>query len=189
MRVIIISGGQSGADRGALLAARDIGVDYAGWVPRGGRCEDGEHLLEAFPNLRETPSRDYPQRTRLNVEESDVTIVVTSNGRIETPGSRLTVEHCARVRRPFRVVTPSGLGECLTVLLRNWNGETLRINMAGTRESKSPGIQDAVRRETVAVLMKAARDGLVECRCPLPSGAGQGRGRPSVGESEQLSLF
>ena len=29
----IVSGGQTGADRGGLLAAMDLGIDWGGWAP------------------------------------------------------------------------------------------------------------------------------------------------------------
>ena len=36
----IVSGGQTGADRGGLLAAMDLGLDWGGWAPKGWRSED-----------------------------------------------------------------------------------------------------------------------------------------------------
>ena len=46
----IISGGQTGADMGALLAARDLGMESGGVAPKGWRTEDGpqETLLLSF---------------------------------------------------------------------------------------------------------------------------------------------
>ena len=37
----IISGGQTGADYGALLAAHALGLETGGWAPKGWRTEDG----------------------------------------------------------------------------------------------------------------------------------------------------
>ena len=37
----IVSGGQTGVDRGALQAAMDLGLDWGGWAPKGWRSEDG----------------------------------------------------------------------------------------------------------------------------------------------------
>lgn len=37
----IVSGGQTGVDRGALDAALGIGFPIGGWLPKGRRAEDG----------------------------------------------------------------------------------------------------------------------------------------------------
>ena len=37
----IISGGQTGADRGGLDAAIALNVPHGGWCPKGRRAEDG----------------------------------------------------------------------------------------------------------------------------------------------------
>jgi hypothetical protein len=39
----IISGGQTGVDRGALKAAKAAGLETGGWMPRGWLSEDGPH--------------------------------------------------------------------------------------------------------------------------------------------------
>ena len=55
----IISGGQTGVDRGALDAAIAWGVEHGGWCPKGRLAEDGR--IPARYQLRETDSSDYPQ--------------------------------------------------------------------------------------------------------------------------------
>ena len=44
----IISGGQTGVDRGALDAAIALGLDHGGWCPLGRLAEDGQHGLEVL---------------------------------------------------------------------------------------------------------------------------------------------
>ena len=41
MRFKIVSGGQTGVDRGGLEAAIALGLPYGGWVPKGLIAEDG----------------------------------------------------------------------------------------------------------------------------------------------------
>lgn len=37
----IVSGGQTGADRGGLDAAIELGIRHGGWCPKGRKAEDG----------------------------------------------------------------------------------------------------------------------------------------------------
>ena len=64
-KVKIVSGGQTGVDRGALDAAIALGIPHGGWCPRGRLAEDGR-ISDRY-NLRETESADYPVRTERNV--------------------------------------------------------------------------------------------------------------------------
>ena len=42
----IISGGQTGVDRGALDAAIELGIPHRGWCPKGRKAEDGPIPLD-----------------------------------------------------------------------------------------------------------------------------------------------
>src|SRR5262245_14533482 len=92
----IISGGQTGADRAALDAAIALGVPYGGWCPKGGWAEDMPSppgILARYPALREASSADPSERTRLNVQDSDATLLVTSSAGLDVSrGACLTVE-------------------------------------------------------------------------------------------------
>ena len=82
----IISGGQTGADRAALDWAITHGIRHGGWCPAGRRAEDG-----AIPDrycLQETPGRNYHQRTKWNVRDSDATLIITQAAEL-TGGSLL----------------------------------------------------------------------------------------------------
>lgn len=72
----IISGGQTGADRAALDFAIERGFDYGGFVPKGRRAEDGK-IAEKYDRMTETDSRNYEVRTKFNVSEADITIILT----------------------------------------------------------------------------------------------------------------
>ncbi len=132
----IVSGGQTGVDRAALDVALDLGVDCGGWVPLGRRTEDGP-LPEIYP-LRETASADYVTRTRLNVRDSDATLILTRGK--PSGGTALTVECALSLRRPHLVVDlnrPTDLAKAKAWLTRR----RIRVlNVAGPRESSAPGI-------------------------------------------------
>jgi len=138
----IVSGGQTGADRGALDAAIALGIDHGGWCPAGRRAEDG--VVPARYQLKETESRDYAERTRRNVRDSDGTIVFTRGA--PTGGSALTLEHTRALGKPVLHVDLTSV-ESAATRIRAWC-ETEKIavlNIAGSRESQSPGIAAAVR--------------------------------------------
>lgn len=140
----VVSGGQTGVDRAALDVALDADLDCGGWCPRGRRAEDGP-IPEKYP-LSETESGAYIARTRLNVEESDGTLIVT-RGR-PTGGTRRTAEHARFIGKPLHVVdlksAPDG-AEAHLADVRAWIAENdIRVlNVAGPRESTRPGINEA----------------------------------------------
>ncbi len=70
----IISGGQTGADMGGLLAAKELGLETGGTAPGGYKTEKGRNLdLRDIYGL--TQFGTYPQRTRINVRDSDATVI------------------------------------------------------------------------------------------------------------------
>src|SRR5262245_50643367 len=99
----IISGGQTGADTGALVAARELGIETGGVAPKGWLTEQGseEALLRSF-GLTECEEEGFPARTRRNVKDSDGTLLV---GEYRNGGSRLTHEVANELARPLFLVT------------------------------------------------------------------------------------
>ncbi len=175
----VISGGQTGADRGGLDAAIALNdhrqsaggkiYDLGGWCPYGRKSEDGK-IPDEYAFLEETKSRSYVVRTRRNIDEADATLIFVDGGM--SGGSLVTVEHCKKRRKLHLVVElvtyridPITLDRTeieldgLTWLLRagrvrNWltAGKVKVLNVAGSRESKVPGIQNRVGRFMVDVL-------------------------------------
>jgi hypothetical protein len=147
----IISGGQTGVDRAALDGAIAHGLEYGGWCPRGGWAEDfptPPGLLAHYPNLRETPSTEPAQRTEWNVRDSFATLILErgEDGQ-RSAGTQLTQAIAIRLGKPLRIVNLDEaialdqLGEWLRTLPQN-----AILNVAGPRESESPGIY-AIARE------------------------------------------
>jgi hypothetical protein len=149
--VKIISGGQTGVDRAAFDAAIALGIPLGGWVPRNRRAEDGR-VPDRYP-VRETASDAYDVRTRLNVRDSDATLVM-ARGRL-TGGTALTLAIARSLGRPHRVLDLSEDIDPQDV--RGWLArEQVRIlNIAGPRESSHPGIYE----EALAVLTTLLADG------------------------------
>lgn len=96
----IVSGGQTGVDRAALDAARELRLETGGWCPRGRRAEDGV-IPDCYP-LQETASRSYSVRTDWNVRDSDGTLVVVLDD--ISSGTRLTIAAAHTWQKPLYVV-------------------------------------------------------------------------------------
>lgn len=148
---LIISGGQTGADRGGLDAAIVLGLEIGGWVPRGRASEDG-YVPSKYTGMKETGSAGYGHRTSLNVIESDATILFT-RGPI-SGGSALTLKLAQRHGKPCLHVNlaafdPGKHVDGIRAWLQKYKPQTL--NVAGSRESKAPGIQTVVRDVLTAV--------------------------------------
>jgi hypothetical protein len=146
-----VSGGQTGVDRAALDVARALGISHAGWCPRGRWAEDGP-IADDYA-LRETPAADPAQRTAWNVRDSDATLVL-ARGALRG-GTALAADRARSLHRPLRVVdlaAPTDPGETT-----RWLAErAIRVlNVAGPRESESPGIGDAAARFLREVLSPA----------------------------------
>ncbi|UCE90648.1 MAG: putative molybdenum carrier protein [Pseudomonadota bacterium] len=133
----IVSGGQSGADRGALDAALEAGVPCGGWCPAGRRAEDGR-ISARYP-LRELDSGHYIDRTLRNVRDSDATFIV-SFGPPEG-GTARTLECCVSEGRPHLLVDAHQVDATRAVqLLLAFVAEhhVRRLNVAGPRASLEP---------------------------------------------------
>jgi hypothetical protein len=99
----VISGGQCGADRGGLEAAYNIGVLTGGTAPKGYNTAFGSALeLGTKFGLTEDGVSGFSNRTRLNVEEADGTVIIVSN--IGSPGSHMTLEHARKCHKPVKLI-------------------------------------------------------------------------------------
>ena len=152
----IISGGQTGVDRGALDAALAAGLACGGWCPRGRRAEDGP-IPGRYP-LEETRSAGYGNRTRRNVESADGTLILARAPL--SGGTAATEKYAGRVGKPCLVLRldradVADLVDAASV----WIGETpVRVlNVAGPRESGAPGIQAEAERFVAALIGQTRR--------------------------------
>ena len=128
-------------DRAALDVALELGWECGGWCPAGRLAEDGP-IPPHYP-LRETPSPDPAERTAWNVRDSDATLLLTSGG--ASRGTELAGETARSLVRPvytWHVTSPADVGS-----FRRWL-QVYRVgtlNVAGPRESESPGVYLAAR--------------------------------------------
>ena len=151
-RCVIISGGQTGVDRGALDAALEVGCECGGWCPSGRLAEDGP-IPERYPltEIQEFEGNGYPARTRRNVEHADGTLILC----VSRPGggTALTLTSCRELRKPVTIINAE------LISAREAGGHAAafvahmaiqRLNVAGPRASQWPDgyayARDVVRR-------------------------------------------
>ena len=151
----LVSGGQTGVDRGALDAAIALGIEHGGWCPRGRLSESGR--IPRRYQLRESESSEYWVRTERNVVDSDGTLIL-HRGRV-TGGTQFTYRMTRKHGKPSlsidltRAPAPEEI--------HRWLAEHgIRVmNVAGPRESSCPGIAQQTR-QLIESLFIQMREGL-----------------------------
>lgn len=156
------SGGQTGADRGGLDAAREAGVPICGWCPPGGLAEDfpeAPGLMKLYPELQEGHAPGYVERTAWNVRDAHATLIVSPGGLEPLSGTEMTKIFAERFGRPVLVLEGDNIeDDAATVLgwLRGLDMLGLTLNVAGPRESKMPGTYQKTK-DIVAALLASQR--------------------------------
>ena len=144
----IISGGQTGADKGGLIAAKKANIKTGGIAPKGFMTEAGKDpSLKSEYGLRENYSDDLKERTLSNLRGAHCTIVFATK-----PGSRgtkFTIDSLKREKRMHLVVNPfeadasEKAREFLDLVYERYKNPLI-VNIAGNRESRSKGIEEKV---------------------------------------------
>ena len=144
----IVSGGQTGVDRAALDVALALGIPCGGWVPRGRRAEDGR-VPERYP-MREARRSSYGERTRLNVRDSDGTLILAVGE--PTGGTALTAAFARQLGKPCLLIDMEATPD--PSMISDWLGRHgIRVlNVAGPRESTCPGIHGQAKALLSALL-------------------------------------
>jgi hypothetical protein len=129
----IVSGGQTGADQGALRAAKALGIPTGGWMPRSFRTEKGKEfwLRDAY-GMREHPSSYMRPRTIANLMEADATVIY---GETESPGSKLAVRHLELAEKPYRLNLRHDELYSWVSQMTQAVGRPVTLNVAGNRAS------------------------------------------------------
>ncbi|MFC1744375.1 putative molybdenum carrier protein [Candidatus Riflebacteria bacterium] len=152
----IVSGGQTGADQGALDAAIESNFPYTGFLPGGRLTEDGR-LSDRYA-LKEMFGASYAERTLQNILISDATLIL-SHGPI-TEGSALTRKLARQHKKPclhidFNKIT---FNQALDKA-KNWilSKRIKILNVAGPRASKDPEIYPASYQMIKELIHEPAR--------------------------------
>ena len=132
----IVSGGQTGVDRGALDAAIALGIPHGGWCPRGRGAEDG--VIADKYQLQEHASRDYAERTRQNVIDSDGTLILYRE-RLQG-GTLLTHRFAQQLNKPLLRMRLDRPVHYDRIVLWLQTSSIRVLNIAGPRGSSHSGI-------------------------------------------------
>ena len=185
----IISGGQTGADRGGLEAAEALGIETGGTVPLGfwttdGKCPElGTRFklkeLSLERNTKIPISAMYIERSKKNVDEGDATVAFRLHSSI---GTDKTIGYCLskswKVIDDFRTYTKTPYRPLLVIdelsetkkkeniakiqtFIYQHNVKTL--NVCGHRESKETGYGNftvTVRKLLVNAILTCLDDSL-----------------------------
>jgi len=153
----IVSGGQTGVDRGALDAALAADFTCGGWCPAGRTAEDGT-IPQRYPVV-ELADAGYRERTIRNVVDSDATLIVYFEDL--HGGTELTLLACIRREKPYKLIDGAEIScaraaDLALAFVAKHAASSL--NIAGPRASHAPGAHDYAL-EAVSRLIALARDG------------------------------
>ena len=145
------SGGQSGADRGAMDAARQCGVAVSGWCPAGGWAEDyptPPGVLAIYPEMIETPSANVLQRTEWNIRDSTCSIVLNTQSSRVSPGTDAGYRFSDEYGIPYFEINldePDSYDaqvERACDWLREFDDDAIVLGFGGPRASEYQGVYD-----------------------------------------------
>mmetsp|Transcript_6499 Transcript_6499/g.8355 ORF Transcript_6499/g.8355 Transcript_6499/m.8355 type:complete len:165 (+) Transcript_6499:1-495(+) len=150
----IVSGGQTGADRAALDASIELGIQIGGWVPSNRWSEDGKLPIARYIGHYETKSGNPAVRTELNVRDSDATLIF-SHGPL-TGGSALTLKLAQIYNQPLLHINLLEFetdGDVVQLIKDriNMNSPLWTLNVAGPRHSEDPEIYEDVKRVMIGL--------------------------------------
>lgn len=137
-QIKIISGGQSGVDRAALDFALQYKISCGGWCPKGRKAEDGR-IHHKYP-LVETKEEDYLIRTIKNIEDSEGVLILFESQVDE--GTMLALSNAKSMQLPYLEINLLEKKSINLKKVKIWlsDNHISVVNIAGPRESKSPGI-------------------------------------------------
>lgn len=180
------SGGQSGADRGAMDAARACGVTVSGWCPAGGWAEDYPDppgVLALYPEMLETPSAEVIQRTEWNIRDSTCSIIFNTMKRRSSPGTDAGYVFSETYGTPYFEIWLDGPDSIDVQLeraiewLESFDDDAIVLGFGGPRASEYQGIYtiafDTVR--TILTRLAACEPVRVPVVVGISGGSGAGK--------------
>jgi len=173
----IISGGQTGADQGGIMAAWRRGVETGGQAALGYKTQGGHNpILEV---LELTQASSYSGRTKTNVASSDGTVIIAHH--MSSPGTELTRREARLLNKPLlelniiaivqaairgqsvdneEIVLEEIIGHASALCDFIISNQIQILNVAGNREVRSEGLRqgDLIVTKTTEMIVGMAID-------------------------------
>ena len=133
----IISGGQTGVDRGALDVALRHGIQCGGWCPAG-RLDEFGKIPDRYP-VQELQGGGFTERTLQNVKDSDGTVILYCDHL--GGGTAQSAYFCHEQKRPHELIDTSKISaEGAAKLIGDFvdRNKIDILNVAGPRQSEWP---------------------------------------------------
>jgi hypothetical protein len=149
----VVSGGQTGVDQAGLFIASEVGLEIGGWCPKGGLDENKIDIRKQFPSLVEATTANPDERTKLNIRDSDGTLIIVPSWPLLEKikdGTLLTIAEAQRLKKPYLIFSLTDK-EHNSNIIKKWVQDYYIevLNIAGPRESNSPGINEKTREALV----------------------------------------
>lgn len=163
--VTVRSGGQSGADRGAMDAAQAFGVNVEGWCPAGGWAEDYPEppgVRALYPQMVETPLSDVAQRTEWNIRDSTCCIVLNTSAKGTSHGTDIGYAFYEKYSIPHFEIVVDGEEPIDAQVkracdwLRSLDDDAIVVGFGGPRASEYDGIYDIAFSVVRSILAELA---------------------------------
>ena len=130
----ITTGGQSGVDTAAMDFAIHNNLPYRGYCPKGRLNENG--TIPDHYKLTETETSDYQERTWMNVNISNGTLVLYND--LITGGTDYTFNYCKEICKPVLLQSLLNTSVDHWAKIDSWIqiNHIMKMNVAGPRESE-----------------------------------------------------
>jgi len=153
----IISGGQVGADQGALDVAIKYGIPHGGWIQKGRKTQSG--ILPSKYHLKEMSTASFKDRIEQNVIDSHGSVIIT-HGTL-AGGADYCLKMAQKHGRTCLHIDLDTLSEFtaasrLNAWIKENDIEVLNVN--GSRTSEDSGIY----KDTMDIIESAVVLGLVK---------------------------
>lgn len=140
----IVSGGQTGVDQAGFLIAKELGIPIRGYCPKGGLDESGKCILDLYSSLLQATTIDPDERTRLNIDYSDGTLIVVPSWPLPShikDGTNLTIDYAKEQDKPYLIINLAEQNDVIDTVQQWVNDNNIeQLNIAGPRESSCLGI-------------------------------------------------